>query len=221
LIVRDPGSETYSNTTNAPIPILSSQPGAPGAMTAVAPGEIVTVPGRIILIRNSPSNFGFMRSKNCDISLNYFHASKTVGRIQLRSSLSYLAYWGSGQNGREKLITNYAGRDYYPRVRMQSSCSWARGAWGANLTNNYVGPRGDINRDYGVEIEAYSTYDAQVSYEFDHKAKDWIKGTKLTLGVENLMDSDPPLTFQSYGYRPGDVRRPAGRFFYAAIKKEL
>jgi hypothetical protein len=223
-IVREPGSETYTNRTSAPIPILSSLPGPPGAMTTVAPGETVTVPGRISYIRSAATNLNSQRSESCDVSLTYSRTSASLGRIQLRSALTYWVFWTRVQTVREAQmaqIPNYIGFEYWPRVRMQNSVSWTRGGWGAVLSNNYVGPRGNVNWENGVEIDAYSTFDVQVSREFSRKAKHWLAGTRITLGVDNALDRDPPLTFQSYGYRPADVRRPVGRFFYVSLKRDL
>jgi iron complex outermembrane receptor protein len=221
FIVREPGTANFTNTTNASIPILSSQPGPPGTMTTVAPGETVSVPGRIRYVRNAMTNLNYQRSENYDFSLTYLRTSASLGRIQVRSALSYLEFWGRIQTVKESQVPNFAGMEYWPRVRMQNTISWMRGGWGAVLSNNYIGPRGNIDYENGVEIEAYSTFDAQLSYEFSRKAKNWGAGTRVTLGVDNVMDCDPPLTFQTYGYRPGDVRRPAGRFFYVSLKRDF
>jgi len=64
-------------------------------------------------------------------------------------------------------------------------------------------------------VEAYSTYDANVTYT---GVKDW----RLGLGVKNLRNEDPPYTgaggnlyFQN-GFDPS-YADPRGRFFYGTV----
>lgn len=219
FIVREPGSETYTNRTSAPIPMLSNLSGPPGAMTTVTPGATVTVPGRIRYIKNTVTNLDYQRSENCDISVTYVRSAASLGRVQLRSSLSCLVFLGWAQTVLKSRINNLAGRENCPRLRMQNSVAWMRDDWSAVLANNYVGPYGDVNRENGVEVDAYSTFDTQVSRDFGPEAKHGMARTRITLGVDNALDRDPPLVFSPYGYRPGNVRRPAGRFFYVSLKR--
>ena len=65
------------------------------------------------------------------------------------------------------------------------------------------------------EVASYSTFDIQGAYT-------GFKNLKLTLGVKNLTDRDPPYTnaggqnyFQA-GYDPG-YADPRGRFYYGSI----
>jgi len=213
-LVREPGFETYTNKTSSPIKVLS---GPNGATTAVAPGETATVPGRISYIRLKFVNLALARAENCDISLAYARTVEPLGFFRLRSSVSYAIYQGSAWQ--PDLLANQVGRDLYPRVRMQSSATWTHGDWDALVTNNYVGPYGDLNYGNRVEVDSYSTFGAQVSREFKADVGHWLAGTRLLIGVENIFDREPPLEFSNYGFRSGNALRPAGRFFYAELRK--
>lgn len=214
FIERDAGTETYTNKTSAPIPVLS---GPDGATTPVAPGEMVTVPGRIRSIAFKFINLGLARTENCDFSLSYVRTLAPLGRFQLRSSVSYAVYMGSAIQSR--LIANKVGQDNYPRVRMQHSLAWERGGWSAVATQNYIGPYGDLNRGNKVEVDAYATYGAQLAREFAREGDGWLAGTRLAVGVDNAFDQDPPLDYSSTGFRYGSVRRPYGRFFYVELRR--
>jgi len=43
--------------------------------------------------------------------------------------------------------------------------------------------------------------------------------TRVTIGVDNLFDKQPPLYYDSIGYESGYVSRPMGRFLYVSLRK--
>ena len=111
-----------------------------------------------------------------------------------------------------------------PRWKHYLSLNWTRGPWGLTLAQNYQKGYHDIpgtNEDTDPatnpgfqprRVGACQTYDAQLSYSGFDKLR-------LTLGVRNLFDRDPPYTnsggqisFQS-GYDP-QYADPRGRFVY-------
>lgn len=215
LVVRESGAEKYTNTTRAPIAVLE---GPDGATTLVAPGQTVTVPGRIAYLSNSYVNLSARRAANADFSLAYVRTVAGVGRFSLRHTVAYAGYLGSAM--REDLLVNTVGRTFSsPRVRMQSSLSWARRDWSAVVRNSYVGPYGDLNRGNGVEVDSFPSFGLQVSRSLRRETWRWLGGTRLTLGVDNVLDQEPPLDYASAGFRVGNFRRPAGRLFFAEVKK--
>ena len=90
------------------------------------------------------------------------------------------------------------------------------GPWTATLTQNYQTGYHDVRTALQPaavptrKVATYTTYDTQVSYT-------GIKAVKLTLGVKNLADTNPPYTNYGGGFVGGydlsytDVR---GRFAY-------
>lgn len=214
-LVREPGTETYTNRTATPIPILS---GPGGEMTAVAPGATVSVPGRISYLRLLPINLSRQRAENCDFSLIYSRPLGTFGTLRLQSAASYARFRGVGTLPSVPLA-NTIGREPYPRVRLQSSLAWRRLDWSAALSSQYIGPYGDLNRGAGVEVASSSTLGAQVRREFPRGAKHRLAGVGITLGVDNLLDRDPPLAYHRTGYHAGNALRPAGRVVYAQLKR--
>jgi outer membrane receptor protein involved in Fe transport len=78
-----------------------------------------------------------------------------------------------------------------------------------------------LNRGNRVEIESYATLDLQVSREFRSRETPWLDRTRITLGVANVFDREPPLDLTNLGYRAGNVRRPVGRFFDVSLKKSF
>jgi iron complex outermembrane recepter protein len=104
------------------------------------------------------------------------------------------------------------------RWRHNASLSWSHGAWSATAMQNYQVGYHDLrtslqtvaNTPVPRMVAPYETYDGQVSYT-------GIKQLRLTLGVKNILDRDPPYTNYGAGFVGGydlsysDVR---GRFVY-------
>ena len=113
---------------------------------------------------------------------------------------------------------NLAGRDGFPRVRIQSSILWTRKEHSAGITNNYIGPYSDINRD-GYEVDPYYTFNGFYGIDIPAGALRFMDNTRVTIGVDNLFDKQPPLYYDSIGYESGYVSRPMGRFLYVSLRK--
>ncbi|MCA1714791.1 MAG: TonB-dependent receptor, partial [Gammaproteobacteria bacterium] len=100
---------------------------------------------------------------------------------------------------------------------------WALNNWNAAWTIRHISElREECGRavgfpvcsdpDRGINIlEATTYHDLQVGYKFD-----WFKGLKLTAGVNNLLDEDPPicLSCSLNGYDASTYDIPGGQFWY-------
>ena len=111
-----------------------------------------------------------------------------------------------------------------PRWKHYLALDWTYGPWEAVLAHNFQTHYQDIAGTFedptdpnfhAREVASYSTFDIQGAYT-------GFKNLKLTLGVKNLTDRDPPYTnaggqnyFQA-GYDPG-YADPRGRFYYGSI----
>ena len=104
-----------------------------------------------------------------------------------------------------------------PRWKSYAALTWDYGPWTATLANTYQSQYIDVNPDVDGNLRrvgSLSTWDVQGSYT-------GFKNLTLTLGVKNLMDTNPPftnsnLTFQA-GYDPSyyDAR---ARFVYGSVR---
>ena len=102
------------------------------------------------------------------------------------------------------------------RWRHTASVTWENGPWAATLAQNFQGGYHDLRTSLQPAtvlpraVGTYETYDAQLSYV-------GFKSVRLTLGMKNIMDRDPPYTNYGAGFVGGydlsytDVR---GRFAY-------
>jgi outer membrane receptor protein involved in Fe transport len=95
---------------------------------------------------------------------------------------------------------------------------WTRKEHSAGLTHNFVGPYGDYVRD-GYEVESYYTFNGFYGWDIPTGLVPFAENTRLTVGVDNALDKEPHLYYDSVGYDQSFVSRPAGRFFYVSIRK--
>jgi iron complex outermembrane receptor protein len=104
-----------------------------------------------------------------------------------------------------------------PRWKSYLALNWDYGPWSATLGNSYQSSYIDVQTDPDGNfrrVGALSLWDLQGAYS-------GLKNWTFTLGVKNLMDTNPPLTnsnltFQS-GYDPS-YYDPRARFVYGSIK---
>ncbi|MEI6106202.1 MAG: TonB-dependent receptor [Opitutae bacterium] len=214
LIFRDAANETYTNTTTSSIDVLT---GPNGAKTAIAPGQSTTVPGRIQSILNAVLNLAHQKVEGYDFEINYKKRSATLGQFSVRNTLTYTKFYGYSSTPGAAL-DNQVGRDGYPRIKYQGAVDWALKEYTAGAAFNYTARYGDINYN-GYVVDAYYTVGAYFGYEIPAGINKWLDKTRLTVGVDNLLDRQPPLYYNAVGYDQSQIGRPVGRFFYAALKK--
>jgi iron complex outermembrane receptor protein len=103
-----------------------------------------------------------------------------------------------------------------PRWKHYVSLAWDRGPWSATLAQTYQTSYTDQNLDLDGNprtVGSLSLWDLQGSYT---GFKNW----KLTLGVKNLFDRDPPASNQTTSFISGfdpSYYDPRARFVYGSV----
>ncbi len=206
LVLREPGTATFTNRTGGPIGVLA---GADGTTRSIAPGESVSVPGRITSILDAALNLSDQIVRYYDYGMRHRWKSERWGRFTVSSDWTYYGYYAFRRRSTDQPLTS-VGRSI-PRYRGQSSLGWEREKWSANVGFHYTHRYRDLNAD-GWEVGRYYTFSAGLGYSF---GKDFVlRGARLSIGVDNLLDREPPADRggSGAGYDQGFVGRPAGRF---------
>ncbi|MEO8805520.1 MAG: TonB-dependent receptor [Burkholderiaceae bacterium] len=210
VILGDLGKYGSYVTRGAPDPAF---PGLPGAIASIDQTNIQT---------------GTTKVSGIDLEANWRFPAGDLGRFSVGLNGTYFTQYdtenpdGSFTGGIDQINATTGG--VVPRWKHYLSLNWTRGPWSATLAQNYQKGYHDLpgtNEDTDPatnpgfqprRVGAYLTYDAQLTYTGFDKLK-------LTLGVRNLFDRDPPYTnsggqisFQS-GYDP-QYADPRGRFVY-------
>ena len=183
-------------------------------------------PGPILSVNDFYTNIGEQNTDGIDISVKYQWKVPAVGTFHIQSMVTRIleferkAYPGAPTE--DKL-----GTYQYPELRGNLTFGWKKTALAASITANYIdgyedefygvdfygnGP-GDSNRDFHM-VDSYKSYDAQISYT-------GIADSKLTFGIKNLTDEDPPFSNASNLGYDSATHDPTGRFYYARYNHQF
>lgn len=153
-----------------------------------------------------------------DLSTHYRFDVNEYGSIRLGLEWTYTQKF-------EKDKRNYLGEYQYPEHRWVASADWSLDNFGASLIFSYIGEfedTPDIDFDGNLDfdqntsrtVKAHLLTDLQGYYDVN-------ANLRLTLGINNLLDEDPPFAIGNgdddlYGY-VSKVHNPRGRFIYGKV----
>lgn len=210
------------------------------------PGERVDVDfgGTIVQIVAPFRNQGSSDIKGIDLTTSYTWKTENMGRFQAGAAFTYIDSYkialSSGIPAVEYIgvaVPGTASDDAYLQGKGMAFLSWTWKGVSTQLTANYTDGFRDIDGNDdpdgdGIgearQVDSTITYDLQVNYTlFPSSSKDRMKlwsDLKVTAGVRNLLDKDPPFASgnagNSNGY-PGFLYTDEGRFWYVGIEKKL
>jgi outer membrane receptor protein involved in Fe transport len=194
---------------------------------APLPGDTL---GELSTINATFTNIGEQSASGVDLEVNY---TREVGSATVALGLNYSRLLDFERVEVVQLavgppaVFGLASRDLtgeyeYPEDRAVFTSSWTIGEWGINTALNYVGsfedrPDNDFDGvlDYDTnttrKVDSLVTTNLQVAYN-------GIKNTTLMLGVDNVLDEEPPFAVGDgdtdlYGYVQSQ-HDPRGRFIY-------
>jgi len=183
------------------------------------------LPGRIIGIDQTYINLGSTHIEGIDVEAHYRWPQMTWGRLRLDMSGTY--YNRYDFQNLDKTFSGFVGTaagspvvGVIPRWKHYAALTYDRGPWSGTVANTYQSSYTDWQTDVnGNErtVSSMTLWDLQGSYS-------GLKHFVFTLGVKNVLDSNPPAsnqqnTFQ-VGYDPSyyDAR---ARFVYGSVKYEF
>ena len=205
---------------NAALGNIPGGPGSSQTLLA-APGGLksyVTSPGYAgdLYILDNQANSGTVHVKAMDLTLEYELPATSFGQFTVSTTGTYLKSF-LVQRLPTDLIYEYAGYSTngqtmsgtFPKYSFYSTLEWKQGNWAAQLGSSHVSSTTDILSGQipalylanpatppVTQVAAYTTYDLQGSYTFGKSGAaalwSYLKGLKLTIGVNNLSNQMPP-----------------------------
>jgi iron complex outermembrane receptor protein len=156
-------------------------------------------------------NLGNTKVSGIDIRLNYRFRAGAMGDFTLASNSTWLHkyeyqdYVGGPYN---RNINTFVGANPTFRWQSNTSVNWANGPYAAGLTANFKS--GYTDQDPSNRVGSYTTWDTFASWAPN-------KALRLTFGVRNLFDRDPPYSNQGEVFQANYDPRftdPTGRTYY-------
>ncbi len=214
LVLRAAGTEIYSNTTGAPILVLT---GPAGEKTPVAPGQNFTVPGRLQRIDSYIVNLSRRQFIGADLGLRYTHDFAAAGRWTLNANAIY-THASSYAYDSQAQLTDSTGVTGAPYWRGRSSLVWEQGIWNASATLQYTPGSGDLVK-HGSHFKPYRVLHLQAGYR--SRRDSWLQGAVVNFGIDDVLEDELPLINDPpIGYSYSNISRPQGRFWRISFKRE-
>ena len=170
-------------------------------------------------------NLTQVQTSGLDLAANLRSGATDAGTFSFGFNGTYYFDWKQQERGGEEvdLIGTYAGgvaatvlgpgaTGAFPRWKHNLLFGWNYGPWAANLTQTYVHSYVDAGGER--RVDAWSTWGLNGSYS-------GLRNWTFTLGIRNLLNTDPPFTLQDQAFQIGYdplIADPTGRFFYANVR---
>lgn len=176
-----------------------------------------------------------------------FRAPKTrFGQATIRGDASYMLQFDTEDEPGAAKVSSI-GRDGRPRFRGNLGLTWRKTAWTAGWFTTYYGPYVDTGTATTKEVydalgkpEYISVYqdsggvtryrylvtssvnhNVYLNYAIGRKKGSLLANSSVRVGINNVMDGEPPLADEDSGYRRGAATNPRGRAFYAQLSKRF
>ncbi|MEO0606729.1 MAG: TonB-dependent receptor [Pseudomonadota bacterium] len=165
-----------------------------------------------------------------DVTATYQYDTDRWGTFGVRSANTFVNSFeieqpdGSVLEGAGARNANTPFANPIPEFRSNTSFSWALDRHSTNLVVRYISSYDENSATGEVidEVDSWTTVDAQYNLTLDD-VMSFGNGTKLTFGINNLFDEDPPfVTGQSneLGYDT-KIHDPRGRLFYFGVSQSF
>jgi iron complex outermembrane receptor protein len=174
-----------------------------------------TLPGPIQHIIVYQQNVGRLETAGFDFDAQARSPMLAFGRVSARLDGSYITKSEQHLTGLspESTLGKIGVLGPVPRWRHYLALDWERGPWTSTLAQTFQLGYTDAHPlpdDTLRRVGSYSVWDAQVGFS-------GVRNLKVTVGVKNLFDRDPPFSNGGlHGYDPA-YADPRGRTYYARL----
>lgn len=202
------------------------------AYNAANPNNPAVPVGRIFARYQPFLNLSTSDHRGVDVGLRYALRDTAVGSFVISSEWSYLDKSQSvlAPVNVAPTVNNGLLAGGAAKWRGTTNINWQSGGWNAGLGIYYVGKTHDSGATttealyqslgqpgyiepfftagrtiYRKVIDPVVSYNLSVGYRFDDAAPEWLRDTRLRLGVVNLTNEEPPLSAagsDNFGYDP-------------------
>ncbi len=178
------------------------------------------LPGPIQSLNQTYINLGNQHIQGIDLEARYRAPVQSWGRLTFDINGTYYLRYDTENidgtySGNVGTIYGSPNSGVIPRWKHYATLTWDQGPWSATLAQTFQSSYTDAQQDFnGLRtVGSMSLWDLQGTYS-------GFKNLKLTLGVKNLFDRNPPVSNQDSGFIAGfdpSYYDPRARFVYGSI----
>lgn len=174
-------------------------------------------PGQLLSVDQSFVNFGKVENASMDYALQYLLPWQEAGRWDLTVSATR-TLTATQELAPGKPALDEAGDTFAPpKWRYNASVFWSKGPWNASVFVSYLSGFTTNNAGnsltFTYPIPSQTNVDVSAGYEFKHGViGKYGKGLRVSVGIGNVFDEDPPFSDTVYGYN-GALHSPLGRTY--------
>lgn len=189
--------------------------------------RIVRNPGGFVTGLNLVfENAAVLETSGLDLRFNWSHGLGNIGTVGLSSTTTWTIEYDQQSTANSPVIDGVGKRNFLlpfgaptPEWRSNLTASWLRGPHSARLTTRILtGIEDDFPGNAAIsEDETYTTVDFLYTFTWGN---DLLGGeTKLSFGINNLTDAEPPVINNDFVTTEVRLYNPRGREFFLAINK--
>ena len=183
--------------------------------------------GNLRLIRATNVNVGQRRVKGLDLSFRYRLPTRDWGQWSTAFEVAYIDEY-SIQLDEAAPTVDIAGRfadpaseglGGIPEWKSTLGLQWAKQRWRGAYDLHFISDMEETipNSNRQRVIDSWVVHDLQFSYVLNV-----LKGLRVSVGVDNLLDNDPPFAASAYNDNfDGRSHELRGRFWYAKLSQRL
>jgi outer membrane receptor protein involved in Fe transport len=200
--------------------------------------------GEFVSVIDSYINLAGRDLEGYEIGLQYRGPQTRLGRFSFSSEATHYVLRRSQTNPVSPVLDEL-GRNGRARWRASASASWRRGPWSAGWFTSYFDSFVDTGAEttaqiyqalggpdyikvyndnglprYLLRVDPNLQHNAWISYRFERTAAPLLRGMTVRLGVNNVLDTDPPMSSDQYGFRSGTAN-PRGRQFTFDVSRSF
>jgi iron complex outermembrane receptor protein len=159
-----------------------------------APGQITSGQSDAVWMTNPRLNIAGVWQQGADITLDYVYDTGSWGKLDFTLNGTYIHEYVQ-QTLPTSAPANFADGftgSTYPRYRTFSQINWTYKQMSAGISHSWIPEVDDLVAATERPIDSNQTFDLRFTYRFSGYANPWLKGLRLTVGVNNVFGEDPP-----------------------------
>jgi iron complex outermembrane receptor protein len=184
-----------------------------------APGQITSGASNSVWITNPRLNVAGIWQSGADLRADYSWTTERWGKFNLSGVATYIHEYVQKTlptSDPADLSDGFSGTSTYPRYRTYTSLDWTFRAFTAGISQTFIPELDDLNAPVLAKIDSYQTFDVRFSYKFSSWQNPWLRGLRLSAGVNNLLNEDPPYSSEGNQNRDINTYDTFGRVFYVS-----